>query len=187
MTQRLKDKHQDVERRPSDPGREARDGSFGSKAAISDLKKGLSYMPALMLRPVRRSLKPGAPLLPLLSQPRRQRRSGEWTSDRAVTFIVTLAATRSVTLAARRSGMSRKSAYALKARDPAFSAAWMAAAEAGTRAWVQGDKVEEVHEPPVSTGHGNTSPSRRDRERAFVRLVSTLRESPPLAPRAAAQ
>ena len=125
--------------------------------------------------------------MPFLSRPRRQRRSGEWTSDRAVTFIVTLAATRSVTLAARRAGMSRKAAYALKARDPAFSAAWVAAAEAGARAAVQGDKVKEVHEPPVSSSHGNTSPSRPDRERAFTGLVARLRESPPLAPRAPAQ
>ena len=42
---------------------------------------------------------------------------------RAVTFIVTLAATRSVTLAARESDMTRPSVYALKARDPAFASA----------------------------------------------------------------
>jgi hypothetical protein len=123
----------------------------------------------------------------LLSRPRRPRRPGEWTSDRAVTFIVTLAVSRSVTLAARQAGMSRKSAYALKARDPAFASAWSAAARAGAARSVQGDKVEEVHEPPVRSGHGDTSPSRLDREQAFVRLVAALRESPPLAPRAPAQ
>ena len=124
----------------------------------------------------------------LLSRPRRPRRSGEWTSDRAVTFIVTLAATRSVTLAARRAGMSRKAAYALKARDAAFASAWAVAARAGTRRRPrQGDKVEEVHKPPVSPGHGNTSPSRIDREHAFAGLVARLRESPPLAPHGAAQ
>ncbi|HEX8841650.1 MAG TPA: hypothetical protein VF757_05050 [Sphingomicrobium sp.] len=83
--------------------------------------------------------------------------------------------------------MSRKSAYALKARDPTFASAWSAAAMAGAARRVQGDKVEEVNEPPVRSGHGDTSPSRLDRERAFVRLVAALRESPPLAPRAAAQ
>jgi len=62
-----------------------------------------------------------------LSRPRRPRRSGEWTQGRAVTFIVTLAAARSVTLAARAAGMSRKAAYALRSRDPAFASAWNAA------------------------------------------------------------
>ena len=118
----------------------------------------------------------------LLSQPRRPRRSDEWTSERAVTFIVTLAATRSVTLAARRAGMSRKSAYALKARDRAFASAWSAAASAGAGGALQGDKVEEVHEPRLPPRHGNTSPSRLERERALVRLVAALRNSPPLAP-----
>jgi len=64
----------------------------------------------------------------------------------AVTFIVTLAATRSVTLAARAVGMSRKSAYALKQRDPAFAFAWAAASRAGA-----GYKVEEVEGPPNSS------------------------------------
>jgi hypothetical protein len=130
-----------------------------------------------------------------LSQSRRCRRSGEWTSERAVTFIVTLAATRSVTLAARAADMSRKSAYALKTRDPAFSAAWAAALNAAGRPPAQkpilkrskGDKVEEVHEPPLSSGHGDTSPSRLDRERSFARLVAAFRESASLAPRAPAQ
>lgn len=123
----------------------------------------------------------------LLSRPRRPRRSREWTSAKAVTFIVTLAASRSVSLAARQVGMSRKSAYALKARDPAFAAAWAAAVKARATTSRQGDKVEEVHEPLVSPGHGDTLPSRSERERAFAGLVAKLRESPPLAPRAPAQ
>ncbi len=63
----------------------------------------------------------------LLSRPARARRSNEWNGGKAVTFIVTLAASRSVTLAALEAGMSRKSAYALKERDRAFAAAWNAA------------------------------------------------------------
>ena len=98
-----------------------------------------------------------------------------------VTFIVTLAATRSVTLAASEARMSRKSAYALKSRDPAFAAAWVAALDAGGDQRREGDKVEEVYEPPVPSGQGNMSPSRIDRERAFAGLLVTLRESPPLA------
>src|SRR4051812_36081217 len=80
---------------------------------------------------------------PLFTPPR-PRRAGEWTPDRVVTFIVTLAATGSVTLAAREVGMSRKSAYALKARDPAFAAAWNAAVKAG-----KGDKADKPDTPPA--------------------------------------
>jgi hypothetical protein len=117
----------------------------------------------------------------LLSRPRRPRRSGEWTSDRAVTFIVTLAATRSVTLAARGAGMSRKSAYALRARDAAFAAAWTAAANAAVTASLHGDKVEEVERVRDAPRHGDTRSSRIERERRFVRLVAALRGSAPLA------
>jgi hypothetical protein len=125
--------------------------------------------------------------LQLLSRPRRPVRSGEWTSAKAVTFIVTLAATRSVTLAARASGISRKSAYALKSRDPAFAAAWTAARNAGAAASREGDKVEEVHDLPFSPGHGHTSPSRVERERQFAGLIARLRDSRSLAPGPAAQ
>jgi hypothetical protein len=59
--------------------------------------------------------------------PARLRRPHEWSGAKIVTFIVTLAAQRSVTLAAAQSGMSRKAAYALKRRDPAFAAAWNSA------------------------------------------------------------
>jgi hypothetical protein len=127
--------------------------------------------------------------LHILSRPRRPLRYGEWTPAKAVTFIVTLAATRSVTLAANESGMSRKSAYALKSRDPAFAAAWMAAMNAAKNprregAWSlsRGDKVKEVEDPPVQPRHGNMSPLRVDRERTFAMLLARLRESPPLAP-----
>jgi hypothetical protein len=100
----------------------------------------------------------------LLSRPRRPRRSHEWNAGTAVTFIVTLAATGSVTLAAREAGMSRKSAYALRARDPAFAASWDAALNAS-----KGHKVDEVDRPPISTGQGNS------RTAAAASLVSTDR------------
>jgi hypothetical protein len=126
----------------------------------------------------------------LLSQPRRPRRLGEWTPDKAVTFIVSLAARRSVTLAARAAGMSRKSAYALKARDPAFAAAWTAAAKAGAKGSVQGNKVDKVDGPPTPPARGDsrawraslTSDSRSERARAFTDYVAWLRDLPPLAP-----
>jgi len=58
------------------------------------------------------------------SRPRRAARAHEWNRGKVVTFIVTLAATRCVTLAAREAGMSRKSARALKSRDPEFADCW---------------------------------------------------------------
>ena len=122
-----------------------------------------------------------------LSRPRRAPRAGEWTSGKSVTFILTLAALGDVTLAARAAGMSRKSAYALRSRDTVFAAAWSAALQARSGCPVERDKVEEVEDPPVSPRHGNASPSRAGRERAFAGLLAQLRESPPLAPRPAAQ
>lgn len=125
--------------------------------------------------------------MPFLSRNRRPRRSGEWTSEHAVTFIVTLAATGSVTLAARRAGMSRKSAYALRTRDPAFAYAWAAAMRAVQEPALslskepalslsKGDKVDEVKGPPVPPRDGNASPSCHERERAFSGFVAALRD-----------
>jgi hypothetical protein len=51
--------------------------------------------------------------------------------------------------------MSRKAAYALKSRDPAFAAAWQAAIAAGRPARRQGDKVKEVNGPRVRHDQGN--------------------------------
>ena len=86
----------------------------------------------------------------ILSRPRRPRRAHEWNARAVVTFTVTLAATGNVTLAARMAGKSRKSAYALRDRDPAFATAWAAAARAA-----QGNKVEEVKDPSVSRPQGD--------------------------------
>ena len=53
------------------------------------------------------------------------RRDG-WTPERQLRFLGALAATRSVTRAARAAGMSRESAYRLRARKDGalFAAAW---------------------------------------------------------------
>lgn len=128
----------------------------------------------------------------LLSRPRRPRRSHEWNAGKAVTFIVTLAATRSVTLAASEAGMSRKSAYALKDRDAAFAQAWNAAL--GTR---KADKVEDVQGPAFSSSQGNTATRKRtsisstaerdmrrraadaQRDRFFARLAARNARTPP--------
>lgn len=116
----------------------------------------------------------------ILSRLRRPHRSGEWTGGAAVTFIVTLAATRSVTLAARAARMSRKSAYALKSRDPAFAAAWAAALNASRQQSFQGDKVKEVEGAPVSLGRGDSNSARerlqddRLRNTHFARLAARV-------------
>lgn len=82
------------------------------------------------------------------SQRRRPPRAHEWNQGKVVTFVVTLAATRSVTLAARVAGMSRKSAYALKCRDPRFAEAWNKALNARS-AQVEGDKADRADTPPA--------------------------------------
>jgi len=58
------------------------------------------------------------------------RRDG-WTPERQLRFLNTLARTRSVTRAARAAGMSRESAYRLRARKDGalFAAAWDRALE----------------------------------------------------------
>jgi hypothetical protein len=99
----------------------------------------------------------------ILSRPFRPRRAQEWSSGKAVTFLVTLAANGSVTLAADRAGMSRKSAYALKSRDPAFARAWQSAL-AARRPQREGDKVEEVDGAPNPSRQGDTATRARDRE-----------------------
>jgi len=127
----------------------------------------------------------------LLSRPRRPRRAGEWTAAKAVTFIVTLAASRSVTLAARAAGMSRKSAYALKDRDPAFAAAWAAAIKASR----QGDKADKADTPATPPAHGDkhagwpasrrawpSSASRLAHARALADYIGFLPKLSPLAP-----
>ena len=124
-----------------------------------------------------------------LSRPRRPRRTGEWTEARAVTFIVTLAAHRSVTRAARAAGMSRKSAYALRRRDPAFAATWDAAWDAAAGRRFQGDKSDEVHDPPFAPPLGDSVTLRRSRsadaerrERFFANLAATRVACAPALP-----
>ena len=110
---------------------------------------------------------------------RRPRRAGEWTEGKAVTFIVTLAAHRSVTLAAARAGMSRKSAYALKGRDSGFAAAWDAACVAGRPQPRQGDKGDEGYNPGVGglVGYTGSAPDMRDL--SFEEMLTLLRDSGP--------
>ena len=114
---------------------------------------------------------------------RRLHRTGEWTEGRAVTFVVTLAASFNVTLAAARAGMSRKSAYALRRRDPAFAAAWDEALRAGAKrpaSASRGPKVTNLTIPPVAAPQGN-NPADRPRDSAlrdsfFAALATRTRD-----------
>ena len=122
-----------------------------------------------------------------LARTRRPRRAGEWTEGKAATFVVTLAVSRSVTLAASRAGMSRKSAYALKRRDTGFAAAWIAALATGEEPAlnsVQGAKVGEVDDPRISKAQGNNAPAltsraadAKSRDRFFATLWNWPAES----------
>jgi hypothetical protein len=134
----------------------------------------------------------------ILSRPRRAPRAHEWTPGKAVTFIVTLAATRSVTLAARQAGMSRKSAYALKSRDRAFADAWETALNARPKSR-KSDEVEDVQASPNSLSQGDSAiraarstsstarrrPDRRQEEAArdlfFARLAANRLRPPSTA------
>ena len=59
-----------------------------------------------------------------MPNPKRLPRHHEWTAVRMVAFLRELAATLSVSRAARSVGMSRQSAYKLRMRLPAFAEAW---------------------------------------------------------------
>ena len=60
-------------------------------------------------------------------KPEPSRRVGGWNAVRQRLYIETLAETGSVHLSAKAAGLSARSAYALRVRSPAFSAAWDAA------------------------------------------------------------
>jgi len=108
--------------------------------------------------------------LQFLSRPRRPRRSGEWTPAKAVTFVVTLAASRSVTFAAHQAGMSRKSAYALKARNSAFAEAWNAALKAGEASGSARGKGDR----PDTSDNPRTAPAQRHNARAAAAWNSLI-------------
>lgn len=77
--------------------------------------------------------------------PERSRRDG-WTAERQLRFLDALAATRSVTRAARAAGMSRESAHRLRARDEGglFALLWDRALLPPTF---------ESHTVPLTDGH----------------------------------
>jgi hypothetical protein len=127
----------------------------------------------------------------LLSRPFRPNRPHEWSKGKAVTFIVTLAATRSVTLAAKAAGMSRKAAYALKSRDPAFAHAWKVAAgarpQSARKAPAEGNKANPAARSIWSTGRRHPRDRRAEealRDRFLARLAALQSDSASVARRA---
>lgn len=82
-----------------------------------------------------------------------------WTQDKQVTFIMALHRTGNVSRAAAAAGMSRESAYRLRARPTAneFAAAWdralsCAPATAGTQTAAEGQRLRRWAEPLPSQG-----------------------------------
>ena len=69
----------------------------------------------------------GQGVVPFDPEPSRRVYAPGWSSDRQRLYIETLAETGSVHLSAKAAGLSARSAYALRVRSPAFSAAWDAA------------------------------------------------------------
>jgi hypothetical protein len=84
----------------------------------------LDFLPDEVALPVAASA-PETGVVPFRPEP--SRKTGGWSADRQRLYIETLAETGSVHLSARAAGLSARSAYALRVRSPAFSAAWDAA------------------------------------------------------------
>ena len=73
-------------------------------------------------------------------------RSARWTPARAAAFLKDLAEHGNAARAARGVGMSRKSAYALRARAPEFARLWLVAvAQARTMREVERLRRKAVH------------------------------------------
>jgi hypothetical protein len=126
----------------------------------------------------------------LLSRPFRPNRPHEWSKGKAVTFIVTLAATRSVTLAARAAGMSRKAAYALKSRDPAFADAWKVALarrpQSVPKAAAEGNNSDPAARSISSIDRRHPRARQMEealRDRFLARLLALQADSAPVARR----
>ncbi len=67
-------------------------------------------------------------------RPVRAPRHDGWTPERARLFFETLAAGHSVVRACARAGLSRRSAYKARRRDPGFAHQWQAAQQSARRA-----------------------------------------------------
>ena len=125
----------------------------------------------------------GPPDLPALADPAREPR---WTGERQAEFLRELAASHNVTLAARAVGMSRQSAYRLRARlqgqpfdrawTMAFGTAFDALAEAAMERALNGVEVPHFHKGEL------VGTSRRFDERLTLGLLSRRGALTPLPP-----
>jgi hypothetical protein len=119
------------------------------------------------------------------SRPSPSNRADGWTPARQVQFLRELAATHSVSAAARAVGMSRQSAYQLRARlrgepfdlawDQAFDSSYDALAEAAMERAANGVEVPHYHQGEL------IGTSRRYDERLTIALLSmraSLRRPP---------
>jgi hypothetical protein len=89
--------------------------------------------------------------------PPKFRRDG-WTPERQLRFLGALAATQSVTRAARAAGMSRESAYRLRTRKEGalFAAAWDRALEGRALSASKGHKLRAPSPSPRKRGASNS-------------------------------
>lgn len=126
----------------------------------------------------------GPPDIPALAEPARDAR---WTRERQAEFLRELAATHNVALAARAVGMSRQSAYKLRARlkgQPfdrawamAFGCAFDALAQAAVERALDGVEVPHFHKGEL------VGTSRRFDERLTLALLTSravLERVPPV-------
>jgi hypothetical protein len=114
-------------------------------------------------------------------KPPKIRRDG-WTPERQFRFLGALASTRSVTKAARAAGMSRESAYRLRARKDGalFAAAWDQAlkghkpVEVSSRRRGPTGRISRANPPKVTKSMKYTNP----RFNAFEKLIRDFRKMP---------
>ena len=113
------------------------------------------------------------------TSPQRCTRADGWTDRKRVTFIVTLAASGSVTFAAASACLSRKSAYALKKRDSAFASLWVRALDAA-KASHRGTVKDDTANPRNTVNMVNLrAPNRSIASAGRGRFFANLQLRPP--------
>jgi hypothetical protein len=117
------------------------------------------------------------------------RRDG-WTGERQLRFLDALAQTCSVTRAAAHAGMSRESAYQLRARREGalFAAAWDRALEGPVLSQSKGHKVEGPRSrlmPKKRANPPKVTKWRKWKDSGFGALLDQLRDLPLTQPAAA--
>ena len=88
--------------------------------------------------------------------------TSRWTGEKASAFLKLLGRTGSVASSARAVGMSRQSAYRLRARAPRFAAFWVSALEVARNTQASSRKGRAAVHPlldtaPLSFDEGDTS------------------------------